>query len=57
MPGESQCREYATECQRLSTLAGTSTQRATLLMAMTVSWTTLADQMRRYDAMLNEEAN
>ena len=57
MPVESQCRQYATECQRLSAAAGTSIQRSTLLMAMTVSWTTLADQMRRYDAMLRDEAN
>jgi hypothetical protein len=40
----SQCTIYATDCQR-----------ATILMAMSRSWTTLANQMLRYDTIIKEE--
>lgn len=48
---------YAVGCQRLSAARGTSTQRATLLIALALSWTALADQTRQYDGMLIDEAN
>lgn len=55
MPTEHQCRAYAFDCQRLSAEPGTSLQRATALMAMALSWTTLADQTKRFDAIVKDE--
>jgi hypothetical protein len=55
MPTEDQCRTYALDCQRLSAESGTSLQRATALMAMALSWTTLANQTKRYDAIVKDE--
>jgi hypothetical protein len=51
----SQCKIYATDCQQLGLTAEISIQRATILMAMSRSWTTLANQMLRYDTIIQEE--
>jgi hypothetical protein len=51
----SQCKIYATDCQQLGLAADISMQRATILMAMSRSWTTLANQMLRYDTITKEE--
>ena len=50
-----QCKAYATDCQQLGSAAEISIQRATILMAMSRSWTTLANQMLRYDTIAKEE--
>ena len=50
-----QCKAYATHCQQLGSAAEISIQRATILMAMSRSWTTLANQMLRYDTIIQEE--
>jgi hypothetical protein len=51
----SQCKIYATDCRQLGLAADISMQRATILMAMSRSWTTLANQMLRYDTIIKEE--
>ena len=51
----SQCKIYATDCQQLGLAGDISVQRATILMAMSRSWTTLANQMLRYDTIIKEE--
>jgi hypothetical protein len=43
------------DCQQLGLAADISIQRATILMAMSRSWTTLANQMQRYDTIVKEE--
>ena len=50
-----ECRAYATECQDLGSTAGISIQRATVLMAMSRSWTALANQTERLEAILRDE--
>jgi hypothetical protein len=50
-----QCRIHAMDCQQLGLAADISIQRATILMAMSRSWTTLANQMQRYDTIVKEE--
>jgi hypothetical protein len=50
-----QCKIYATDCQQLGLATDISMQRATILMAMSRSWTTLANQMLRYDTIIKEE--
>jgi hypothetical protein len=51
----SQCKIYATDCQQLGLAGDISMQRATILMAMSRSWTTLANQVLRYDTIVKEE--
>jgi hypothetical protein len=50
-----QCRTYATDCQHRGIAAGISIRRATALLAMSRSWSVLANQVERYDAILKEE--
>jgi hypothetical protein len=50
-----QCRTYATDCQYRGIAAGISIRRATALLAMSRSWSALANQVERYDAILKEE--
>jgi hypothetical protein len=57
MPTESECRIHALSCQRLSAEPGTSLQRATALMAMALSWVALANQTKRYEAIVEEETD
>jgi len=55
MISTSQCRINAAECQRLGMVFDISIQRATALLAMSRSWTALAGQKERYDAVRKEE--
>jgi hypothetical protein len=49
------CRDYATDCLTLRGKPDNSTQRIAILTAMGRSWTALANQRDRYDALLIEE--
>ena len=51
-----QCRTHAAECMALGMQANLPAERVKILTAMARSWTTLAEQMERYDALLKEEA-
>ena len=55
MISEAQCEEYSAECESLATARNISVQRSKALMAMAHSWTLLAGQRRRYDAIVAEE--
>jgi hypothetical protein len=55
MISTTQCKTYAAECQHLGLVFDISIERATALLAMSQSWTTLADQKERYDAIRKEE--
>jgi hypothetical protein len=55
MISEAQCEEYCAECESLATARNISVQRSKALMAMAHSWTLLAGQRRRYDAIVAEE--
>lgn len=50
-----QCRIYSAACVALGMSADISIQRATILLAMSRSWTALATQKDRYDSILEEE--
>lgn len=50
-----QCRTYATDCQGRGMAAGISIRRASALLAMSRSWSALANQVERYNAILKEE--
>jgi hypothetical protein len=47
-----QCRDYAASCVMLATKPNLSVQRSTILLAMSRSWTALANQQDRYDAIM-----
>jgi hypothetical protein len=55
MPTAEQCRAYAAEYQRLGQQAGISIQRATVLMGISLSWATLAEQLERLAAIVADE--
>ena len=44
---QAQCKSYADDYQRLGRTADISIQRATILLAISRSWTTLAGQLGR----------
>jgi hypothetical protein len=50
-----QCRTYATDCHARRIAAGISIRRSTALLAMSRSWSALANQVERYDAILKAE--
>ena len=50
-----QCKEFAANCARLGMQPNISVRRADILMAMSRSWTTLATQIERYEALVKEE--
>jgi hypothetical protein len=50
-----QCRIYSSECEQLGKVADTSIQRATILFAMSRTWTILANQVKRFDEVLRDE--
>jgi Tripartite tricarboxylate transporter family receptor len=52
-----QCRANAAECHLLRREDNVSTQRATALMGMEMSWGTLAYQTELYDAIVANETN
>jgi hypothetical protein len=50
-----QCRTYANEQNVLGTAAHISIQRATAHMGISRSWTLLASEMKRLEAVVDEE--
>jgi hypothetical protein len=50
-----QCRAYAAEYQLLATKADISIRRATLLMNISRSWKSLANQLDRLSDLTKEE--
>jgi hypothetical protein len=50
-----QCRVCSADCAARGQGAGVSIQRATILLAMSRCWTTLANLTDRYDAIVKEE--
>jgi hypothetical protein len=50
-----QCRIYSSECEQLGKVDNTSIQRATILFAMSRTWTALANQRERFNAVVAEE--
>jgi hypothetical protein len=52
-----QCRTYSAACIALGLAADISSQRATILLAMSRSWDTLGYEKDLYDTMLEEEGN
>jgi hypothetical protein len=55
MISTTQCKTNAAECQHLGMVVDISIRRAAALLAMSRSWTTLAGQTERYDAIRKEE--
>jgi hypothetical protein len=51
------CRDFAATCLTLGAKPNLSVQRVTILTAMARSWTTLANQRDRYDAIVIEEGD
>jgi hypothetical protein len=47
-----QCRTYSAQCAALGKAPDVSAQRATILLAMSRTWSALANQTERYDALL-----
>jgi hypothetical protein len=56
MPTTEQCNAYAAEYQRLGQEADISIRRATVLMGISLSWTTLANQLDRLAAIVKDES-
>ena len=52
-----QCRTYSAACVALGMSTNISVRRATVLLAMARSWTTLATQKDRFDSILEEEGD
>jgi hypothetical protein len=50
-----QCKAYGNVCQTLGVAEGISVQRAAILIAMSNSWTILANQRDQYDTIMKEE--
>jgi hypothetical protein len=55
MPTAEQCKTYAAQYQLLGREADISIQRATALMGISLSWTTLASQLDRLSAIMKAE--
>jgi len=55
MISTTQCKTNAAKCRHLGTVFDISAQRASALLAMSQSWTMLASQKERYDAIRIEE--
>jgi hypothetical protein len=49
------CRTYCAQCMELGMEPNLSLQRAAMLSDMGRSWTTLANQIDRYEAILQDE--
>ena len=52
---QAQCEGYADDYQRLGRTADISIQRATILMGISRSWTTLAGQLSRLADIVGRE--
>jgi hypothetical protein len=50
-----QCRDYAKDCVTLGGDKSISLQRATALMAMAKTWSTLANDIERYGRIVQDE--
>jgi hypothetical protein len=50
-----ECRSYCAQCMTLGMEPNLSLQRAAILSEMVRSWTALANQMDRYEAILQDE--
>ena len=50
-----QCKTYLTECEVMGTSPEISIQRATALMGIYQALAALAQRLRRYDGVLQEE--
>ena len=57
MPTAEQCKTYAAAYQRLGLEVEISIQRATALMGISQSWTTLASQLDRLSVITKNENN
>ena len=57
MPTVEQCNAYAAEYRRLGQQVDVSIRRATTLMAISQSWTILADQLERLVDITKNESN
>jgi hypothetical protein len=57
MPTAEQCKTYAAKYQRLGLGVEISIQRATALMGISQSWTTLARQLDRLSVITKNENN
>jgi hypothetical protein len=57
MPTAEQCKTYATEYQRLGLEVEILIQRATALLRISQSWTTLASQLDRLSVITKNEIN
>jgi hypothetical protein len=51
------CRSHVIECLRLRNTGEVSAQRVRVLVAMMKSWVVLANQIERYEAIVQEENN
>jgi hypothetical protein len=49
------CRTASSRCRKLGERVENTKRRATILMAMSRTWNTLANQMDRYEIIKNEE--
>jgi hypothetical protein len=56
MPTAEQCKTYANEYQLLGREAEISIRRATVLLGISLSWTTLANQLDRLSAIVKDES-
>lgn len=52
-----QCRTYSSGCLALAKAATESLPRAKILLAMSQSWSVLANQTDRYESIVKEEDN
>jgi len=50
------CKAHVSECLRLRNTGKISNRRATILIAMMISWIELANQIENYEAILKQEA-
>lgn len=50
-----QCKTYLSECEMLGTKADISIQRTTAILAVRRAWVVLAQQVARYDAVIEDE--
>jgi hypothetical protein len=55
MPTAEECRLHSKDCIRFGKEPNVSIQLATILFAMSRSWTGLAGQIDRYEAVLKAE--
>jgi hypothetical protein len=57
MPTAEQCKTYAAEYERLGLEGDISIRRAALLMVISLSWATLANQLDWLSAIVKDEGS